>query len=33
MRDGGEVFLVEIKYADLVTIVPRRSDTTNSQNP
>ena len=33
MRDGGEVFLVEIKYADLVTIVPRRSDTIKSQNP
>ena len=33
MRDGGEVFLVEIKYADLVTIVPRRSDSTNSKNP
>jgi len=33
MRDGGEVFLVEIKYADLVTIVPRRSDSANSKNP
>ena len=25
MRDSGEVFLVEIKYADLVTIVPARA--------
>jgi len=33
MRDGGEVFLVEIKYADLVTIVPRRSDSATSTLP
>jgi len=35
MRDSGEVFLVEIKYADLLTVVPGRSvsATGASRNP
>jgi hypothetical protein len=35
MRDSGEVFLVEIKYADLMTIVPARpgSSAGASANP
>lgn len=33
MRDSGEVFLVEIKYADLVTIVPARPGADASSNP
>ncbi len=32
MRDSGEVFLVEIKYADLMTIVPARSAPETSPN-
>jgi hypothetical protein len=33
MRDGEEVFLVEIKYADLVTIVPARTEARASSKP
>lgn len=35
MRDRGEVFLVEIRYADLMTIVPGRPgpETATSPNP
>jgi len=33
MRDGGEVFLVEIKYADLLTVVPARSGPETAASP
>lgn len=33
MRDGDEVFLVEIKYADLLTVVPTRSGPETAASP
>ena len=33
MRDSGEVFLVEIKYADLLTVVPARSGPEAAASP
>jgi hypothetical protein len=33
MRDTGEVFLVEVKYADLVSIVPARTDPAAGTSP
>jgi len=33
MLDSGEVFLVEVSYADLVTIVPARMAPGNPRNP
>jgi hypothetical protein len=33
MVDSGEIFLVEVSYADLVTIVPARPTPENPRNP
>jgi hypothetical protein len=33
MLDSGEVFLVEVSYADLLTIVPAREAPENSRSP
>lgn len=33
MRDSGEVFLVEIAYADLLTIVPARTPAASGTSP
>jgi len=33
MLDSGEVFLVEVSYADLVTVIPARMVPENPRNP